>query len=452
MVNAGAQSQNFIKYQNITYRLIVSLTSDDKLAMGQNCEVLDVNDISMLKYESSLNRLLANAQLTYVDKYSKIDRFLDQQYIECEISFGEVIKKSDGNIDENCIDPNKHMHHTFIVQSIKPIDRQEACIKYQIDMTSIYWKNCIANIAYSNYNSSSKSIFDILKSCMSKAQLPVDIDTFKSVTTDVSMDYATVANDNVLSIFKYLMHKLYFLPKKDSSMKYIMFDLIQNKYKLLDISHLLNGFDTSSVIVSFFKSNVESLATEEPNNLGAFTESTTQTDLYKDLFEKQIYSYDLSKNSFKLTNSSSKKIANYINANIGMDEYATRYKNINFNELQTYYKTGSYWSSDMDVYNKSFDAMTQNNAVILNAAGDIQRQPGAFVDIVVDRSTNAVTDDSRSDLEKMKLKYKVFEGLWIASKVVNIIEPITSRFRQQVALFRNFTLRRKTPPAVPVIG
>lgn len=452
MVSGSAQSQNFIKYQNTTYRLVVSLTSDDKLAMGQNNESLDVNDIETLKYDTNLNGLLANAQLIYIDKYSKIDRFLDQQYIECMISFGEVTKKSDGNVDENSIDPNKHMHHIFLVQSIKPIDRQEACIKYQIDMTSIYWKNCIANIAYSNYDDSSQSIFEILKACMAKAELPVDVDTFKSVTTDVIMDYATVANDNILSIFKYLMHKLYFLPKKDTSMKYLIFDLIQNKYKLLDIAHLLNGLESTSVTVSFFKSNVEALTTEEPNNLGAFMEGTTQTDLYEDLFEKQLYLYSQLTNSFKKTNSSSKNIAGYINANIGTDGYATRYKNVKFNELQTYYSTGSYWRSDMDVYNKSFDAMTQNNAVILNAAGDIQRQPGSFIDIVVDRSTNATTDDSRANLEKVKLKYKVFEGLWIASKVVNIIEPNAPRFRQQIALFRNFTLRRKSSSSVPVVG
>ena len=43
--------------------------------------------------------------------------------------------------------------------------------------------------------------------------------------------------------------------------------------------------------------------------------------------------------------------------------------------------------------------------------------------IGLDRDMNALTDDSRDELEKMKTKYKMFEGPWIASKVVSIINP-----------------------------
>ena len=34
--------------------------------------------------------------------------------------------------------------------------------------------------------------------------------------------------------------------------------------------------------------------------------------------------------------------------------------------------------------------------------------------------------------------YKTYEGVWIASKVRNIIRPSESTFRQQLVLFRNF--------------
>ena len=107
----------------------------------------------------------------------------------CTISFGQVVKKSDGSVDENKIDPTKHILHTFIVQSIKPVERIQSRIKYEIDLVSSFWHKCNANIAYSNYGDVEQSLFDILKACMSIAKLPFDAESFDKVTTDVKMDY-----------------------------------------------------------------------------------------------------------------------------------------------------------------------------------------------------------------------------------------------------------------------
>jgi hypothetical protein len=41
-----------------------------------------------------------------------------------------------------------------------------------------------------------------------------------------------------------------------------------------------------------------------------------------------------------------------------------------------------------------------------------------------------MTSEDKRELEKLKLKYKAFEGLWVASKVRNIISPKNSTFRQ----------------------
>lgn len=49
-----------------------------------------------------------------------------------------------------------------------------------------------------------------------------------------------------------------------------------------------------------------------------------------------------------------------------------------------------------------------------------------------------LTNDTKREMEKLKYKYKVYEGVWITSKVKNIICPKQQTFRQQLVLFRNF--------------
>lgn len=63
--------------------------------------------------------------------------------------------------------------------------------------------------------------------------------------------------------------------------------------------------------------------------------------------------------------------------------------------------------------------------------------------IAIDRSTKDLNGERTEDLEKLKKRYKTFEGPWIASKVRHIIEPNkgpegNGSYRQNVVLFRNF--------------
>lgn len=59
----------------------------------------------------------------------------------------------------------------------------------------------------------------------------------------------------------------------------------------------------------------------------------------------------------------------------------------------------------------------------------------------IDRSLKDVTSDSKEELEKLKKRYKSYEGLWITSQVDTEIIPNKSRFRQNIALFRNFMMK-----------
>jgi hypothetical protein len=68
-------------------------------------------------------------------------------------------------------------------------------------------------------------------------------------------------------------------------------------------------------------------------------------------------------------------------------------------------------------------AAEENNSLVLNITGEIRRQAGSYLIVVLDRSLNAMTNEQPREIEKIKQKYKAYEGIWMASKAVNIISP-----------------------------
>jgi len=55
--------------------------------------------------------------------------------------------------------------------------------------------------------------------------------------------------------------------------------------------------------------------------------------------------------------------------------------------------------------------------LVLNITGEILRKPGSLLDITLDRSMKNATNEVKSELEKLKKKYKAYEGTWMTSKV-----------------------------------
>lgn len=81
----------------------------------------------------------------------------------------------------------------------------------------------MSNIAFSNNDKEPQPVFDILKTCMQDLDLGIG-DTFDKVKTDVKINYISQANDNLFKITQYLLDKLYFWPKKDNALKFLLYD------------------------------------------------------------------------------------------------------------------------------------------------------------------------------------------------------------------------------------
>ena len=438
---------NTFKSSGQWYILNIVLMPDLDSCPTDSPVVLDANGIVEFSYTSELNRLLLTGKITYVDEYGFVDKLLEQQQCACTVIFAQNNQTKDGEIANDQLDKQHAFMHTFIVDNIKITNRSGTKITYDILLVSSKWYNCIAKIAFSNNNKDPESVFNIIKSCIGSVGLTVDKQMFDMVATDVKLNYATQANDNLFTATEYLMDKLYFYGDKDSALKFLYYDWKDDVYSIFDLQNKNTLKDTSTTVLSFFKSNAELLIQQDGINIGSLIKSDSKTLLYQTMFQREVYNYDLTYNAFIDTYSmKSMSIIDIMNRKMSFDDYVSKYhflaipqelKNLKFVESHTY------WNNAIDIYQKMIDAIYSTGSITLNITGDILRQCGYAVTLGIDRDLNALNNDSIEELEKLKTKYTGFEGTWFASKVISIVRPNESLFRQKIALFRNCT---KLPP------
>lgn len=434
-------SQNTFKYSNKNYTLNVLLYTETGDENTRVEAALNGNDIELLRYSQSLNSLVIDGKIIYMDKYAAVDKLLSQHICYCSVYFAEHVHPKDESTGIGNPDPDRTFQHTFIVTNINPIGRESHFVKYQIDLVSNNWIRCAANVKYTNYDRQEEPVFTIFKNCLSMSGLVPDNDSFSKSNSQVKMNYISRRNDNLFSVAKFLMNKLYYFSVAEESMKFYVYDIFTNKFKILDLKNKDTALGTFSTVLSMFKTNNESMIQQEPTNLGSFTDPYDKTGVYSNIFEKQIYGYSYERNDFTQTLFNEKRNLNFLNNRIDNGNYELRFYRLpDYPSLQ-FQKAFSYWNNDFDFYGNTATVLKENNALILNITGDILRQAGAFTLITLDRTMGSLTNDSKKNLEKEKLKYRNFEGLWFNSKVENDIMMSQKKFRQKVVLFRNFISR-----------
>lgn len=88
------------------------------------------------------------------------------------------------------------------------------------------------------------------------------------------------------------MDKLYFWPKKDNALKFLVYSWYKDEYGLLDITNEKTFMGMSATLLSFFKSNAEQLIQATESNIGSYSNGKSKTDLYKTMIGKRINYYD----------------------------------------------------------------------------------------------------------------------------------------------------------------
>ena len=429
-------SNNVFKYSNKKYSFFVNLYTgngkDDDLRVS-----LDAADIEEFVYENKLNDLVMKGHVIYTDKYAQVDKFINQHFGYCSVLFCENKQKNDDGVVIEKMDDEQKFIHTFVITDIKVISRSASIVKYEIDFVSNNWFKCIANVDFTNYNRDPEQIFDILKACLKNNDLMIDDKTFNKVKSAVKTHYITNTNDNLFSIVKYLMHKMYYFEDKDQSVKFFLYNETTDKYQLLDIADKSTSTGMYTTILSFFKTNNESLIQQEPTNIGMIRSRTSKTDVYRNFFKYNMYDYSYDTNLFQNREIQPKTTLSYANEKMDVENYQEKFYKM-YDTSLVYRNEGTYWNNDNSLYQNTVKALGENNAFVLNITGEILRKPGSLLEIILDRSMKNVTSENKKELEKIKKKYKAYEGIWFVSKVQHIICPHDQSYRQQVVLFRNF--------------
>lgn len=426
------------RYNNQAYTVVATLFTNTGDETRDLKAAFDIGDIEEIEYETKFNDLMVKGYLIYIDKYAIVDRAFNHHFCYLSLIFALNKKKTDNSTTIENIDEENMFEHIFFVNDIKVIERNAGIIKYKINFISTNWLKCAANLQYSNYGKEPEHIFEIVKNCITQQGLFVDQDSFDRVVADIKLNYITQLNDNLFSVIDYLMHKLYYYPSRDSSVKFLLYDIFNDNYRLVDLKDKNTLIGSFATIISFFKSSNENLIQSEPTNIGSLGETIHKIDVYKNSFEKDTFTYDFNNDEFNCDLSPDTEQVNYFNNKIDADTYLPKYSTLYPMPDLQFKDYGSYWNNTHAVYNHTVDMLEQNDAIVLNITGEIKRQPGSVTMITLDKNIDTMQHQRPSELKKMKQKYKAYEGVWIASKVRNIISPQNATFRQQLVLFRNF--------------
>ena len=119
-----------------------------------------------------------------------------------------------------------------------------------------------------------------MKSCFASKELKIDDDTFNKVSVPIRIDYITQLNDNMFTVMKYLMHKLYYFSDKDDSVKFFLYDWFNDKYRILDLKNKDTALGTYATVLSFFKTSTETMIQQEPTNIGSLKSAVPKTYAY----------------------------------------------------------------------------------------------------------------------------------------------------------------------------
>jgi len=303
------------KYSGRKYTLQAQLRTID----GEISAPLDTNAIEQFEYETEINSFLIKGSIKYSDKYGLVDRFLEKPGTMCDITFIENESKFDGPVTIEKQSETRYFINTMLVENIGITGREGNTIFYNIDLVSDNIFQCETIVDYSNYHAEPQTVFDIMKACLVQAGLEIDKDSFDAVKTAVKLKYITNGNDNLFSVAKYLMNRLYYCEGMDDSLKFFLWNETTRKVQLFDIKDKETTTGVYPLMLSLLKSKNETLVEQEPNNVGTITRMPFSANM-RAFYPTEVSMYDYDSNRFKMTKVMSKSLANYFNCTYQADD------------------------------------------------------------------------------------------------------------------------------------
>jgi len=432
----------FIDAAGQQYQLLMSFTP----AYGKTV-MLDSKMIRQIDYQTSLNDLVVRGSFIYTDAGGLMDSSLYEPGGTLNIIFSRLQTESDGDMNIVSEFEGGKLEADFLVETAGILERQNEIITYKMQFTSINIVDCLKTVDFSNYGKNPEPILDILRSIAVNAGLDVDNDTFTSVKQQPTLNYITNGNDNLFTASKYLLDKMYYGFPRSSSMVFVFWNELENRLQLFDIANRKSITGNTSITLSMFNSQGESMSGGVHNELGTITKFPTSASVGIG-YNRQIAKFDYSRNRFDYDRIKPEQAYMYMNERFSMDEeMRVKYSNRFLKEQDRYTVRGSFWNNDFHFYGTFIDTFLNDNALLVKTCGNITRLPGSVVGIDVDRGEDSAQDEDPELYEDILRRYKGLEGAWIVAKVHHYIKPNAKqvdRYRQTLTLVRNFNYPDKT--------
>ena len=437
--------ESTFKYSGKQYGLAVKLIDLDTLQEDGKAYEFNMSNggITMLDIGSGFNDLFLEATLEYSDPTGQVLSFVGRQNVACNINFVEIHQDFDESFGCESIRPERSFKHDFLVKKLEIVKREGADIKFKIHLIGNEWLKLVANIAYSNYSKGKQSIFDILQQCLMLNDLPVNVGSFETAKSKVSISYATGGSENVFTIFDYLMERLYYYAQDyEEAMKFIWIDHITGEYNLFDFSKPAGVKNPKNLIITTNPSNAEKAAEQDPNQLASMS-AYPATDYWKSLFQRKISEFSYDSNQFQTQMITDDQILQYSNQAVMMQQAGTLqfFKTPPVGEITgRHLSRCSTWQNNTDIYTEQAKSLLVGRSIIVNTSGNIVWKPTMAVNLIFQKDAREVKGESQEEYDKWDKSYAGLNGTWIISKVRHIILPNEKKYRQNLVLTRNFKM------------
>ena len=399
-------------------------------------------NIELFEYVNALNALQLMGKVVYNDVLGTFGSMFSHPSLFCTVHFQTLTQETDGITIEGREDKNK-FEHTFMVENVKILSKDDRAIKYEIRLVSSNWLNLSSLVDYSNYGKGKKAepVTDIIKNILSEHKLTANGDTFDEMKSDVSIRYISGGSEDVFSAVRYLMKRTFYdTAKKEKSLRFIIYDEQKDEYRLFSLSNPNHFTGHFTVFLSSRNSGFENLANANDVEMRSVVKRTSK-DVYHSFFKRTLFGYDIMSNKILPLDINANEIKTYANEKVPTDTRVGRYKGVDPENGLVSEMRGSVWGNDFNVYEDMVRNFMECDALIVNIDGNVRHKPGAVFGISLREADDNM---ETSDIESMKdlaARYKQLRGAWISTSVRHQILPLDQAsggfFRSNVCLSRN---------------
>lgn len=291
------------------YSLVVHVSPQ-----GMEDTLLDIAAIEQFDYQTQMNDLVARGSIVYTDSNGSLDRLLCRPYGTVSVQFQRYSTEVDGEINAAFEEDGDGLTSDFLIESVGILERHKEVVKYKISFTSISVVNCLGVVDFSNYGKAPEPVLDIIRQiAVGKAGIAVDDESFGRAGQQPSMNYITNGNDNLFTASKFLLDKLYYGFPRSRSMAFVFWDERDKKLRLFDMANADTVTGRTPIMIGMYDSMAESATGGVSNEFGTVTKFPTSVTT-KAQYQKQIASYDYSRNKFDYDNISQAQQRLYMNA------------------------------------------------------------------------------------------------------------------------------------------